>query len=146
MQNWAHSSQSASITLYSICIVASGEVYNLYSSLDTTDRHHACAGELVTFVCETSGTMLIWTVNQNRIVFFSDDRVDTVRVTLRQSIRAMLLQNDPYIERERERRFTSALLVIVDSGINFINITCSSNTINNMRTRVHGIGGACSIL
>ena len=120
----------------------SGEVRQLSSSLDTTNRNHACADELITFVCETTGTMLIWTTDllaEHRVIFFSDDRVDTVRVTQRQTTRAILLHNDPAPEGGGMRRFTSALLLSIDSSMNSVNVTCSSNT--ETVSKVFGIAG-----
>ena len=112
-----------------ILLVVSCEVQHLSSSLDATGRRHACSGETLTFTCEVTGTMLIWTTesDQNRLIFFDNDRVDTVRVT--QEVRAILLRNNPS-SIIGERRLSSVLLIPVTthSQMNAINVTCSSGT------------------
>ena len=121
-------------------LIVSGEVQHLSSSLDTTGRSHACSGETLTFLCEVTGTMLIWTTDQNRLIFFDTDRVDTVRVS--QEVRAILLQNNPSIVMG-VRRLSSVLLIHVPthSQLNAINITCSSDTPPRTMSRSYGIAG-----
>ena len=84
--------------------------------------------------------MLIWKVNENRIIYFRDDRVDTVRVTQGQSTRAILLNNDLSEGRDLVRRFKSALLFTIDPSTRSINVTCSSNT--KTKAIFHRIAGA----
>ena len=127
------------VLMYFVFMVVSDEVHSLFSSLMITNRNHACIGELVTFLCEGTGTRLVWVINGNRMIFFSDDRVNTVRVTQRQSIRAILLYNDPPLEGEEMRRFTSVLLLSVDSSMSSISVTCSTNT--DTKSHVHGVAG-----
>ena len=127
------------VLMYFVFMVVSDEVHSLFSSLMITNRNYACIGEVVTFLCEGTGTRLVWVINGNRIIFFSDDRVDTVRVTQRQSIRAILLYNDPPLEGEGMRHFTSVLLLSVDSSMNSINVTCSTNV--DTKSLFHGVAG-----
>ena len=125
------------------CTLVSGEVQRMSSSLEPTGQRHACKGELVTFICEVTGTMLLWITDpleQHRLIFFDTDPVDEVRVTQRDK-RAVLLHNDA-TNVEGIRRLSSVLLVPIDSQMgSTINITCSSGVESQTISRLYGIAG-----
>ena len=102
-----------------------------------------CAGEVVTFMCEVTGTMLLWITDpleQHRLIFFNSTRVDEVRVA-QGNKRAVLLNNDP-TNVEGMRRLSSVLLVPVGSQMgSTINITCSSGVESQPISRLYGIAG-----
>ena len=130
-----------------LCLGQGGEVQHLSSSLDATEQRHACRGrgEIVTFTCEVTGTMLLWITSsdplqEHRLIFFENDRVDEVRVTQKDK-RAILLHNDP-TNVEGMRRLSSALLIPVDSQMgSTISISCSAGVESPTMSRSYGISG-----
>ena len=83
-------------------------------------------------MCNRAGATIAWTITSDsvgRIVFFSSDPEGSI--LNQETIRGVLLQNDPLSDGSNLRNFTTQLHVYTTRLVGTVNVTCSSDSGSN---------------